>query len=76
MTVKPCNGCTIEDDHPRHVLGTVGATGGGIWHLDCHASSGCTSCVERLRDAEYRKGLDLTAYFASLRQHVAVDDDV
>lgn len=69
--IRPCKGCTVEDDHPRHVIGFASAGGPAgkpeTWHLDCHAHAGCPSCIERLAGAGDRHGAELTEYFASLR---------
>lgn len=77
--IRGCKGCTVEDDHPRHVIGFASAGGPAgkpeTWHLDCHAHAGCVagtappgeSCAERLADAGDRHGAELTEYFASLR---------
>jgi hypothetical protein len=69
---RPCKGCTVTDDHPRHVIGviTIGATSTEFnesWHLDCHATAGCDSCSQRLTDADGRHGDALIPYFAGLR---------
>ena len=42
--VRGCIGCGQSDDHPRHVL-DHGADLPILWHLDCHANSGCESCA-------------------------------
>lgn len=76
--MRPCSGCEAVDDHPRHVIGTVGKVDlRGIWHLDCHAAAGCVagttppgepSCAERLDEADHRHGAELAQFFARLRE--------
>ena len=81
--IRPCNGCTVTDDHPRHIIAAISVGGRPrppeIWHLDCHAAAGCVagttppgepSCAERLEGSGHRHGKELAAHFAALRSEV------
>lgn len=82
--IRPCKGCTVEDDHPRHGIGVMAGADPAIkpeiWHLDCHAAAGCVagtmpdgelSCAERLAQAGNLHGAELAEHFASLRGHTS-----
>jgi hypothetical protein len=52
-SLRPCAGCDVIDDGPRHVIGLADATEGTPpppdWHPQCHAAAGCTTCTEQIR---------------------------
>ncbi len=52
---RPCAGCDVVDELPRHTFGLVGdvdrAAIPAPWHLACHAAAGCPSCTALLATA-------------------------
>lgn len=65
---RPCFGCNVFDDHPRHEIldATTGSDAIGPMHLDCCAAKrGCVSCAGR------REGVNASVIGEEFRQHLA-----
>lgn len=54
--VRPCFGCRVFDDHPRHVVDNGNGTEFAL-HMDCCAERGCQVCKIQLQRAEHRPGV-------------------
>lgn len=61
--IRVCLGCGQSDDHPRHIV-VVGDTE-VPWHMDCHALTGCETCVEQIAGADGAKGDELRLHLTT-----------
>lgn len=66
--IRTCIGCTVADDHPRHVI-ALGDGSEVTWHMDCHKiATGCETCAAQIADAGKSTGDEL-------RLHLTTKDD-
>lgn len=68
--VRPCFGCMVFDDHPRHVIAQAPGQPEEPMHMDCCAEQrGCSVCTVVLQAAGHRLGVvgdDLRAKLVAL----------
>lgn len=68
--IRGCAECGRNDEHPRHVEGTVnrGVVGPPTpRHIDCCAARGCPLCIATVADAGGKTGQDLIDHLAAAR---------
>lgn len=62
---RPCYGCQVFDDHPRHIIVTTVGGDEEPMHMDCCAEKrGCQVCADR------RAGVDASVVGDEFRQHL------
>lgn len=66
LVLTMCIGCLQPpDDHPKHQIGAADGTAVS-WHMDCHATTGCASCIEQNEGAEDLRGDDFRKHIIGL----------
>lgn len=71
-----CVACGQVDDHPRHSMPAPDGDGWADFHMDCHATLGCPTCVESIRDAAGATGDAFRAHLVAMMPAPTADGPV